>query len=125
MRLGDTVARLGGDEFAVLMENVEHPDIAATTAQRIVSALREPIELDGRRIDLSASVGLAVPGPLMTTERLLTEADSAMYAAKTAGKNGYEIFEQSMLDRVVEELALKSAFVDAISRSEFFLQYQP
>jgi diguanylate cyclase (GGDEF)-like protein len=125
VRPGDTVARLGGDEFAVLMENVEHPDIAATIAQRIVSAVREPIELDGRRIDLSASVGLAIAGPLMTTEQLLSEADSAMYAAKTAGKNCYEIFEQWMLDRVVEELTLKSAFVDAISRSEFYLQYQP
>lgn len=122
---GDTVARLGGDEFAVLMENVEHPDIAAAIAQRIVSALREPIELDGRRMDLSTSVGLAVAGPLMTTERLLSEADSAMYAAKAAGKNCYEIFEQSMLDRVVEELVLKGTFSDAISRSEFFLQYQP
>jgi diguanylate cyclase len=125
VRPGDTVARLGGDEFAVLMDNLEHPDIAATIAERIVEALAKPIDVGGRRIVISASVGVAVEEESITTERLLSNADSAMYEAKTAGKNRYRIFESTMHDRAVEHLALKSAFGDALIREQFFLQYQP
>ena len=125
VRAGDTVSRLGGDEFAVLMENVGHPDVASAVAQRMVSALRQPFELNGRQIEVSASVGVTVADGGMTTELLLSEADSAMYIAKLAGKNRFEIFRQSMRDQFIERIALKNGFSDALLRSEFFLHYQP
>ena len=125
VRRGDLVARLGGDEFAVLMESIERPEIATTVAQRIVSALGQPIDAGGRQIVISVSVGVAIAEDHATTERLLSDADSAMYEAKAAGKNGYRVFEPAMHDRAVEHLALKAAFGDALLRSELFLQYQP
>jgi diguanylate cyclase (GGDEF)-like protein len=125
VRPGDTVARLGGDEFAILMEDVANLDVPIAVAQRVVNALREPMEVTGRRIDLSTSVGVAVAEQSATAARLLSQADSAMYAAKATGKNGFQVFEQSMLDEIVEQLSLKSALNDAIVESQFFLQYQP
>ena len=114
VRPGDTVARLGGDEFAVLLEDVDDPDVAVTVAQRIVAALHEPMEVAGRRIDLSTSVGVAVAGQSATTSHLLSQADSAMYAAKSTGKNGFQMFQQSMHDTIAEQLSLKSSLNDAI-----------
>jgi predicted signal transduction protein with EAL and GGDEF domain len=125
VRPGDTVARLGGDEFAVLMENVSHPDVGAAIARRIVSALSEPVEIEERHLVLSASVGLAVATTATTTARLLSDADSAMYEAKAAGKNRYQLFEPAMHDRVVDHLALVNALGEALRRSELFLTYQP
>jgi diguanylate cyclase len=125
VRPGDTVARLGGDEFAVLMENVANPDIGAAIARRIVSALSEPVEIEERHLLVSGSVGLAVATTATTTARLLTDADSAMYEAKAAGKNRYQLFEPAMHDRIVEHLALMNELGEALQRSELFLTYQP
>jgi len=125
VRPGDTVARLGGDEFAVLMENVAHPDIGVAIAERIVTALSVPVEIEERHIVLSASVGLAVAATATTTARLLSDADSAMYEAKSAGKNRYQLFEPAMRDRVMDHLALKNALGEALRHSELFLNYQP
>jgi diguanylate cyclase len=125
VRPGDTVARLGGDEFALLMENVAHEDIGVAIAGRVVAALSEPIEIGDRHLILSASVGLAVATTATTTARLLSDADSAMYEAKAAGKNRYQLFEPAMHERVVEHLALVNALGGALRRSELFLTYQP
>jgi diguanylate cyclase (GGDEF)-like protein len=125
VRAGDTVARLGGDEFAVLMENVEHPDDAAVVAERIVAALRKPISASGHEVALSASVGVAISDAGMSTERLLSEGDSAMYSAKAAGKDRFTVFEHTMRERILRHLALKNGLSEAVTRSEFFLEYQP
>jgi diguanylate cyclase (GGDEF)-like protein len=125
IRPGDTVARLGGDEFAVLMDDVGDPSVAVAVAERIVSILHQPVEVDDRSVALSVSVGVAVATLDSTAEQLLSEADSAMYEAKSAGRNRLAIFEQSMHARITERLQLSSAFQGALERDEFFLQYQP
>jgi diguanylate cyclase (GGDEF)-like protein len=82
----DLVARLGGDEFAVLMSGLPAPAIAAHRAQRLIESLHAPVELDGLRINVEASGGIAVaPGHGGMTE-LLRRADAAMYRAKRAGR---------------------------------------
>ena len=83
-RLGDTVARLGGDEFCVLAEDVGGVEGAARVAGRVREGLREPFLIEGRRISVSASIGAAVraPGEDLSLDRLLREADAAMYRAK-------------------------------------------
>jgi diguanylate cyclase (GGDEF)-like protein len=88
LRPGDTLARLGGDEFALLLEDSIEPTVAAS---RIVGSLREPFEVSGHQIAVRASVGvteLAGPGPDISAEELLAQADVAMYSAKRAGKDG-------------------------------------
>jgi diguanylate cyclase (GGDEF)-like protein len=82
----DLVARLGGDEFAVVLDH--RPADAAPTGERILAALREPFLIDGRRIEVGASIGLVVPEPgePLSADALLRRADAAMYASKRRGK---------------------------------------
>ncbi|AGZ44571.1 diguanylate cyclase [Actinoplanes friuliensis DSM 7358] len=85
---GDLVARLGGDEFAVLLERPASE--AEPAAQRILTALREPFEIDGHTVGISASLGLVLPEPGdvdLSADTLLRRADAAMYVSKRRGKN--------------------------------------
>ncbi|MCU4182764.1 EAL domain-containing protein [Acidiferrimicrobium sp. IK] len=125
VRPGDTAARLGGDEFAVLMEGITDPSAATAVAERIVSVLRQPVDLNGRQISLSVSVGVAVADVGSTAEQLLSEADSAMYEAKASGRNRFTVFEEAMHSRILERLELTNAFAGALQRGEFYLDYQP
>jgi diguanylate cyclase (GGDEF)-like protein len=124
-RPGDTVARLGGDEFAVLLRDIESPRAASDIGGRIVSALHQPVEVHGRQITLSARVGVAVAGGGSSGERLLSEADSAMYEAKASGKDRCVVFEDAMHVKIVERMELINALPGALERHEFFLEYQP
>jgi diguanylate cyclase (GGDEF)-like protein len=98
LRAGDTVGRLGGDEFAVLLEDdSEDPRLLAA---RIVAALQTPFRVDGREVVVAGSVGVAaltVAGPVAAVaDRLLQQADTAMYAAKHSAKGSYVLFEDGM-----------------------------
>ena len=122
---GATVARLGGDEFAVLLDNAEQPHSATALAERIVSVLSQPVHLPDHDIQLTASVGIAVAAPGATTATLLSEADAAMYEAKSAGKNRVALFETSMRSRLLEKTTIVSCFPAGLQRAEFVLEYQP
>jgi diguanylate cyclase (GGDEF)-like protein len=89
LRTTDTVARFGGDEFAIILEDLSSAEDARPTAQRVIDSLREPVDVDGGPARVSASVGVAVNAPGATAADILREADTAMYTAKTAGKNRY------------------------------------
>jgi diguanylate cyclase (GGDEF)-like protein/PAS domain S-box-containing protein len=92
VRPSDTVSRLGGDEFALLCEGVEE-DAAAHIAARIDAAFRDPIELDGQTVHATVSTGIVIArDPGRGTDALLADADTAMYAAKQAGRARYEFF---------------------------------
>ena len=126
LRPSDTVARLGGDEFAVLVEDLAEPHGATSVAERILLALSRPVDLRGRRLELSASVGVAVSGgDLSDADELVRAADLAMYAAKGSGKACYRSFEPSMLAGTVERLALAADLRRAIDHNEIELHYQP
>jgi diguanylate cyclase (GGDEF)-like protein len=125
VRPGDTVARLGGDEFAILLDGVTDPDFPDKIAERIVYALHEPALVGGEMIAVSVSVGVTLEKAGSSAEQLLSDADAAMYEAKTRGRNRYMTFEPAMRDRALERMRFTTAFSGAIERCEFQLEYQP
>jgi diguanylate cyclase (GGDEF)-like protein len=123
VRPADTVARLGGDEFAILLENARGSRQAATLAKRVLTELRAPFEIDGRTVRVSASIGIAIgsdPG-----EDLLRNADLAMYRAKGAGKDRFEVFQPEMHAALVDRLALETDLRHAVEHEQLVLHYQP
>jgi diguanylate cyclase (GGDEF)-like protein/PAS domain S-box-containing protein len=125
VRATDTVARLGGDEFAILLEEVGEIEIRHVS-DRIGHAIRAPIDLEGRRVFVSVSIGIApTTAGLRTTQELLRGADVAMYSAKGRGKGLAQVFDGSMHAEVVSRLALDADLRGAIERGEFSIRYQP
>lgn len=122
---GATVARLGGDEFAVLLDSADQPQSAIALGERIVSVLRQPVHLPDHDLQITASVGIAVAAAGATTATLLSEADAAMYEAKSAGKNRVALFETSMRSRLLERTTIVNCFAGGLQRTEFVLEYQP
>ncbi|QOT80297.1 putative bifunctional diguanylate cyclase/phosphodiesterase [Cupriavidus basilensis] len=125
VRSQDTIARLGGDEF-VLLAGVNEPADAATLAEKVLSAMREPFQVAGRELRVSTSIGIAMyPGDGELQHDLLTNADAAMYHAKALGRNTICFFEASMNANVHEQLQLVQDMRMALERRELTLQYQP
>ena len=91
MRESDTVARIGGDEFVVLLEGLKSPADAERVAEKIVAAAREPFAVDGRALRSSVSVGVAFGRGEWSAEELVRRADSALYAAKQAGRDTFRV----------------------------------
>ena len=87
----DTVARLGGDEFVVLIEDAPTPEIAELIAQKIVDAMRDPVEVDCLELEVATSIGIAFTGDVASARALIALADKALYDAKAAGRNTYRL----------------------------------
>jgi len=126
VRLGDTVARVGGDEFAILLEEIRDISEATRVAARVHEALAVPCSLDGREVFTSASIGIAmsVTG-YEAPERVLQDADTAMYRAKSIGKARSEVFDEAMRERALARLRTESDLRRAVEREQFELFYQP
>ena len=125
-RRHDIVARLGGDEFAVLLTEIEGDDEAMLSVARLQHSLEEPVELDGRRLRLRASVGVALGEPGRNTAvEVMRNADVALYSAKDAGKGRAVLFEPHMHDRTRERTELSTDLAHAVERDEFVMAYQP
>ena len=93
VRESDTVARLGGDEFVVIVGGQRSADDSGVVAEKILSALTEPVAAGGRRFEIGGSIGISVfPRDGSTPESLIKQADAAMYRVKDAGKNRYEFY---------------------------------
>ncbi len=119
------VARFGGDEFVVLASGLtEVPDVAAL-AERILHVVSEPIELEGRVLSPSASVGIVIASPDQTATGVLRDADIAMYRAKQAGGNRFELFGSHMRQRAFDRLDLEEQIRHGIEAGEFRVHYQP
>src|SRR5215203_545459 len=126
LRPEDTVARLGGDEFTILVEEVDGVSDAARVAERIAESLQRPFALDQHELFFTASIGIALSGPLQKQPAdLLRPADLAMYQAKRKSKARYEVFEPSMDTDVLERLRLENELRRAVERGEFKVYYQP
>jgi diguanylate cyclase (GGDEF)-like protein len=122
----DTVARLGGDEFAIIQVGVESPDQVAALAERAIAAVDQPFDIDGHRILVGASIGIAfAPSDGNSCDTLLRNADMALYLAKAEGRGTYRLFEPEMNARVQGRRALEFDLRDALADGAFELEYQP
>ncbi|AZF09665.1 Sensory box/GGDEF family protein [Pseudomonas sp. R2-37-08W] len=122
----DVVARFGGDEFCILI-NIHHRDEARHMAQRIMQKMKEPIELAGRRMVMTTSIGISLfPDDGQTCEELLKTADLALYQSKDAGRNSLHFFSSNLKTRAFLELQLEEQLRAALrGRNELVLFYQP
>jgi diguanylate cyclase (GGDEF)-like protein/PAS domain S-box-containing protein len=125
LRPEDTAARLGGDEFAVLLEHLGDERDAVRVAQRIMNALREPVQLEGDEWFVSASIGIALGGHDIDADVLLRNADVAMYDAKRRGRDRFGVFDPAMHTAVLDRLSLESDLRQALARDELSIAYQP
>jgi diguanylate cyclase (GGDEF)-like protein/PAS domain S-box-containing protein len=124
-RAGDTVARLGGDEFAVLIDHAAGEDAAMAVARQILEACRQPFDIDGRTLRVAASIGVALSDRVSTVERLMRNADAAMYSAKSHGKGHAEIFQPEMLRVARRRMRIENELATAIDQGQLEAHYQP
>ncbi|MGH9018281.1 MAG: diguanylate cyclase domain-containing protein, partial [Acidimicrobiales bacterium] len=108
LRRIDTAARLGGDEFAVLVEDIEDHDDIVRLAERILSAVREPVVVGHTKMTASVSIGITFDAAGTTSEQLLRNADLAMYTAKEQGKNRFEQFKAEMHTTAMARLEVEA-----------------
>ena len=125
LRPGDMVARLGGDEFAVLAPDLFSGKDALGVGKRLLQVLEEPFEVDGVRLGVQASIGIAhFPEHGDTMELLLQRADIALYAAKV-DRGTLQLYDPAADVHTPERLTLAAELKEGLERGELFLEYQP
>ena len=126
LRPGDTAARFGGDEFTLLLEDLNGIDDARVITERLIEALQEPIYMEGREFEITASIGMAMSFSRHDrASDLLRNADIAMYRAKNKGKARYEVFDTKMSAAALSRLQLEIELRQAVKWKQLRLDYQP
>ena len=126
LRATDEVARIGSDEFAVIVNHAVDREYVANIAQQLLYALSEPTELNGERLTLSASIGIAcTPDDGMDRHGLLRAADTAVHVAKAQGRNRYCFHTADMSQRASEVHHIEQGLKRALEHNHLRLHYQP
>jgi diguanylate cyclase (GGDEF)-like protein len=122
----DVVARLSGDEFAILLEDVPSSETAVKVAQRILRVLGSSLQVAGKELEPSASIGIAIgDGSYLRSDDLLRDADIALYRAKERGRKRFELFDETLAKDVVDVLTLEAELRHALLHDEFEPYFQP
>jgi diguanylate cyclase (GGDEF)-like protein len=122
----DTVSRLAGDEFTVILTNLNTVNETSLVANKVLQSFELPVNLDNREIFISTSIGITTfPADGIEVDKLLKNADTAMYQAKELGRNNYQFFSHAMNQKVLDELEMETNLHNALKNNEFLLHYQP
>ena len=120
------VARMGGDEFVLILTDIENIQNIASVSKRILSAICKPILIEGEKVCISASAGISIfPEDGCTPELLLKKADTAMYHAKSSGRNSFQFFKQSLNTATIERSLFEQDLKNALIDDQFCLFFQP
>lgn len=126
LRDSDTLARVGGDEFMILLPHIDRIQDVEIVAAKLVNALKQPVEVDGHELYVTASIGAAMyPEHGTQVEELIRHADIAMYEVKNANRDGYRVFDLALGDMSSERFNLVQQLRFALSHDELRLHYQP
>lgn len=126
VKLPKVVARIGGDEFIITINGLVSEFAVMSICNSLVTILQEPVLVDSKSFNLTASIGVSLfPLHGTTVEELLKKADMAMYRAKSNGKNCCQLFDESMQTEIISKANIESALRESLKDSEFFLYYQP
>jgi len=122
----DTIARMGGDEFVIVQAAIADPADATALAQRVIEGLSEPYDIDGHQAVIGVSIGISVgPGDGSSPDRLLRNADLALYRAKSDGRGTFRFFEPVMDLQMHTRRVMEQDLRKALPSGEFELHYQP
>jgi diguanylate cyclase (GGDEF)-like protein len=122
----DLVARLGGDEFAIVQTGTEQPFGATALATRLIAEIAKPFGLDGHHVEIGASVGISIaPNDGSDPDKLLKNADLALYRAKSDGRDSYRFFEPDMDAKMQLRRKMEIDLRRALTLGEFEVYYQP
>ncbi len=126
VRPGDVVCRLGGDEFVVLVEPVRTERDLMDLAERLIAGVSEPVDADGARVRVGASIGIAVSRDGgADADVLFAEADTAAYRAKRHGRGRAELFDEALRQQLTERARTEAAITEGLAAGEMRLVYQP
>ncbi len=126
IRVSDTVSRFGGDEFLLLINNLAEVSDIVKVTQNIMAQFVQPFEMKGQEFYITASAGIAMyPADGSDPDKLIKNADIAMYSAKETGKNQYVMCSHEMREAVSSNVAMTTSLYRALSRGEFAVYYQP
>lgn len=126
VREGDTVARLGGDEFTIILEGVAKTKAATLISEKVLRAFQTPFLLDDKSLTISTSIGISLyPNDADNADSLIKFADTAMYHAKSLGRNNFQFYTNKLNEIATRHVQLESGLKEAISRKELTLVYQP
>ena len=126
VRNSDTVCRLGGDEFTIILPEMQDISDAGKVAEKILMIMNDPFDLNGEKVNISPSIGVSIfPDDGEEIESLLKNADSAMYYAKSKGRNNYQYYTQEMNAEARQRLDRENRLRRAVEFDQFMLYYQP
>ena len=126
LRESDTIARIGGDEFLILLEAVEDVRYPSIVAEKLLDSIRQPVKLVGQTLSISVSIGIALyPDDGTTSNKLIKNADSAMYLAKEKGKDHFQYFTKHLSKKVDRRLLIEQSLKKAIHNQQLSLHFQP
>lgn len=124
--LDHCISRLGGDEFNILLPDIGDAHEIALIARRVIDAVAQPMSLEGYEMVMTTSIGISVfPGDGRSVDSLIKNADTAMYHAKTEGRNNYQFYRESMNATALKRLALETDLRRAIEAEELEVYFQP